>query len=157
MGLELLRDLLGIFYPNGVEGERGVEGESVPAIPSLKVVEKLAAMDGRPWAKIEKGEKPISPRALVHMLSPYKVAPKLIYQNGQKFYGYRIEQFWSAWYDGLHPWELPQWLVLNGPPSEIALQGAESAYHEPSWDRNAPKPAAPAVEIPPEHLVLFRS
>ena len=62
---KLLVDLWKVFRESG----------DPEALPTQQILEKLAAMEGRPWSEWRRGER-LSPRGLSSLLKPFKVQPK---------------------------------------------------------------------------------
>jgi hypothetical protein len=152
IGAQLLKDILGIFYREGIEND-----ESVPRISSLELVERLIAIKDRPWANMPSQGNAINPKTLAEILKPYGIFSKAVYEKGRHVQGYRIEDFWAVWYNVLDPWDLPQWLVMNGPPSTESNRGPDPRFREKPWDRQAPTKSESGIkpQSDPSQLLRF--
>jgi hypothetical protein len=84
----LLRDLRSIFSADG-------EPE---AIFTKTLLERLVALDDRPWSEFGRSEKPLSAKKLAGLLKRYDVHPAgTIRIGGDTEKGYRREAFVDAW------------------------------------------------------------
>jgi putative DNA primase/helicase len=86
LGVELLRDIRGIF-----------EQQDVDRIRSEELTNKLGNMADRPWAEMPWTGKPITQPQLARLLKPYKVKPKKIRFDAGPFNGYELAWFEKAW------------------------------------------------------------
>jgi hypothetical protein len=82
LGVRLLADIRQVF---GQQQEMGTEA----------LLHALLRLEESPWAEL-KG-KPLAPRDLARLLSPYDVAPKLIRTDGHVTRGYRRCDLTDAW------------------------------------------------------------
>ena len=75
-------------------------------LASVDLIEALAAMEDRPWGRhrqAQYGHKPISPRQLSDMLSPFGIRPRDIRFGDQNLKGYVLNQFDDAFARYLTP------------------------------------------------------
>ena len=86
LGVELLRDIRGIF-----------EQRTVDRLRSEELTNKLGEMADRPWAELPWTGKPITQPQLAKLLKGYGVRPKQVRFEGQTFKGYELEWFAEAW------------------------------------------------------------
>ena len=89
----LLADLRTIFETEGYPA----------ALGSKAILDKLAAMEGRPWAEWSRG-KPLSAHGLSKLLKLFDIAPRNIRINGTVVKGYErtaFEDTWSAYFPEL--------------------------------------------------------
>lgn len=89
--------------------------ERTDKIPSARICELLAAMEGRPWAEWGRQRKPISPNQLANQLRRFGVSPKKIRFGEHSLQGYSREEFdepfarylpdvpYSTWNNGTRP------------------------------------------------------
>ena len=83
--VQLLADIRAIFADRQVD-----------RLPSLKLVEALVAIDGRPWAEWKAG-KPLSQNGLARLLKPLKIRPGTKRIDGEKTAkGYYLADFDDA-------------------------------------------------------------
>jgi putative DNA primase/helicase len=85
VGTTLLADIAAIFAAEGAD-----------RLPSAKLTESLAAIEGRPWAEWGKHRKPISPNQLAIQLRRFGVAPKGIRVGDETLRGYLLADFQEA-------------------------------------------------------------
>ena len=87
---KLLVDLWKVFQKSG----------DPEALPTQRILEKLAAMEGRPWSEWRRDKK-LSPRGLASLLKPFKVKPKNIKLSDQRvvkgYYRARLKPVWDAY------------------------------------------------------------
>jgi Protein of unknown function (DUF3631) len=62
-------------------------------LPSAKLADLLAAIEGRPWAEWGRQQKPISPNQLAKLLRRFGVSPQVIRIGDETPRGYLLEQF----------------------------------------------------------------
>jgi Protein of unknown function (DUF3631) len=60
---------------------------------SAFLVEKLVAMEGRPWAEMGKSRNPLTQHGLARLLLPYKIWPSLVGPDEARLRGYPISKF----------------------------------------------------------------
>lgn len=66
-------------------------------LPSAKLAEALAAIEGKPWAEWGRDRKPISPNQLAIQLRPFGISPRTIkLPDGDTAKGYQREMFNEA-------------------------------------------------------------
>jgi Protein of unknown function (DUF3631) len=83
--VQLLADIRAIFADRQVD-----------RLPSLKLVEELIAIEGRPWGELKAG-KPLSQNGLARLLKPLKIRPGTKRIDGEKTAkGYDLFQFDDA-------------------------------------------------------------
>jgi hypothetical protein len=104
IGTLLLADIAEIFDQEGTD-----------KIPSARLAEELAAIEGRPWAEWGRQRKPISPNQLANQLRRFGVSPKKIRFGEHSLQGYWREEFnepferylpgvpYSKWNNGTTP------------------------------------------------------
>ena len=85
IGTLLLSDIAAIFT-----------AETTDKLPSSKLAESLAAIEGRPWAEWGKHRKPISPNQLANQLRRFGISPKGIRVGDQTPRGYLLDDFREA-------------------------------------------------------------
>jgi Protein of unknown function (DUF3631)/VirE N-terminal domain len=78
----LLADIAAVFNKEGTD-----------KLPSAKLADALAAIEGRPWAEWGRQRKPISPNQLANQLHPFGISPQVIRIGNETPRGYLIEQF----------------------------------------------------------------
>ena len=81
VNVQLLADIRAIF------SERGVD-----RLPSAKLVEHLAAIEGRPWAEWKAGRS-ITANGLARLLGPFGIAPDTIRIGDRTMKGYLLARF----------------------------------------------------------------
>ena len=79
------------------------DAEAGDKLSSEGVCEKLAEMEGRPWADFGKARKPISKNQLARILKDFKIAPDNLRIGDRVVKGYRRHQFEDAWATYLAP------------------------------------------------------
>ncbi len=113
LGTELLRDMHGVFG-------------AVEWLATADVVNKLVALEERPWATYRRGDKPINAEALARRLKPFGVAPV---SNGsvRGYYRGRFEDPWFR-YLGLNPStrNSHQWRWPDGRTKEVQAFAARA-------------------------------
>jgi hypothetical protein len=82
VGTTLLADIASIFGKEGTD-----------KLPSAKLADSLAAIEGRPWAEWGRQRKPISPNQLANLLRPFGISPQVIRIGDETPRGYLLEQF----------------------------------------------------------------
>ena len=89
-GIQLLEDLWVLF-------ERGRCDERGYGLSSQAIAHELAEMEDRPWPEFSHG-KPITPRAIAKLLKPWKIFPKQVKAQSDKWgpNGYEPRQFKSV-------------------------------------------------------------
>ncbi len=86
VGTTLLTDIDAIFA-----------NEATDRLPSAKLAEALAAMEGRAWPEFGKTAKPITPNQLARQLKKFSIAPRTIKLSaGQTAKGYHLADFKEA-------------------------------------------------------------
>lgn len=85
IGTLLLSDISAIFT-----------AESTDKLPSSKLAESLAAIEGRPWAEWGKHRKPISPNQLANQLRRFGISPRGIRVGEETPRGYLLDEFREA-------------------------------------------------------------
>jgi hypothetical protein len=87
LGVELLRDIRGIF-----------EQRDVDRIRSEELAHKLGDMADRPWAELPWTGKPITQPQLAKLLKTYGIKPKQIrFDEDHTFKGYELNWFEKVW------------------------------------------------------------
>jgi Protein of unknown function (DUF3631)/Bifunctional DNA primase/polymerase, N-terminal len=85
----LLGDLRKLFEDEAADGGKNLS--------SMRIVEKLAAMDDRPWPEFKNG-KPITPHGVARLLKGFKIKPRSVRHDDDEISsGYKPEQFADAW------------------------------------------------------------
>jgi hypothetical protein len=88
-----LADIADTFTASGVD-----------KLPSAKIVDALANIEGREWAEWGKARKPISPNQLAKLLGHFSIAPRTIkLPDGTTAKGYHREMFNEAFARYLPP------------------------------------------------------
>ena len=82
VGTLLLADIAAIFA-----------AEATDKLPSAKLAESLAAIEGRPWAEWGRHRKPISPNQLANQLRRFGVQPDTIRIGNETPRGYTLSDF----------------------------------------------------------------
>jgi putative DNA primase/helicase len=85
IGTLLLSDIADIFT-----------AESTDKLPSSKLAESLAAIEGRPWAEWGKHRKPISTNQLANQLRRFGISPRGIRVGEETPRGYLLDDFREA-------------------------------------------------------------
>jgi putative DNA primase/helicase len=85
IGTLLLSDIADIFT-----------AESTDKLPSSKLAESLAAIEGRPWAEWGKHRKPISTNQLANQLRRFGISPRGIRFGDETPRGYLLDDFKEA-------------------------------------------------------------
>ncbi len=70
--------------------------EHTDKLPSAKLAEALAKMEGRPWAEFGRTGKPITPSQLAKQLRPFEVRPSKLRIGDETLNGYLREDFNQA-------------------------------------------------------------
>jgi len=65
-------------------------------VSSQEIADKLAAMEGHPWAELSRG-RPITTNALARLLKPFGIIPSMIRIGSNTIRGYTRDQFADAW------------------------------------------------------------
>ena len=121
--IELLTDIATEVMPD----------ESRQVIPTKDILEKLVALEHRPWATWRKDDKPISPRGLARLLDPLGVHPVRL----EKVRGYRLDAL-----AGLVARYLPLQASLRQPTNETELKTQDGC----DLDEGAKTPSVPQFE-----------
>jgi hypothetical protein len=82
VGTTLLADIVAIFDKEGSD-----------KLPSAKLADSLAAIEGRPWAEWGRQRKPISPNQLANQLRRFGISPQGIRIGDETPRGYLLEHF----------------------------------------------------------------
>jgi putative DNA primase/helicase len=82
VGTTLLADIAAIFGKEGTD-----------KLPSAKLADSLAAIEGRPWAEWGRQRKPISPNQLATQLRRFGISPQGIRIGDETPRGYLLEHF----------------------------------------------------------------
>lgn len=86
LGTMLLADLAALFA-----------AASVDRLPSVKLAEALAAIEGRPWHEFGKNDRPITANQLARQLKRFDVTPRTIkLATSETAKGYHLEDFSEA-------------------------------------------------------------
>jgi putative DNA primase/helicase len=85
VGTMLLADIATLFSNEGTD-----------KLPSAKLADLLAAIEGRPWAEWGRQQKPISPNQLAKLLRRFGISPQVIRTGDETHRGYPLEQFQEA-------------------------------------------------------------
>ena len=119
---QLLADLHAVFQTAGVP----------VALPTARLLKALHALDGRPWSEWRHG-KPLSPRGLATLLTPFHVRPVNIrLPGGTVRKGYRRDDLTAVWQTYLHqprgvlsatPLHPRRTNALDGSPSATPPEG----------------------------------
>jgi putative DNA primase/helicase len=72
-------------------------------ITSAGLVERLIKLDGRPWAEMGKGRKPLTQNRLARMLNPLSIRPEKVGPEEKRVGGYKRERFEDAFARYLAP------------------------------------------------------
>jgi len=120
VGTTLLADIAAIFGK-----------EDTDKIPSAKLADSLAAMEGRPWAEWGRQRKPISPNQLANQLHPFGISPQVIRIGNETPRGYLLEQFLEQFdrYLPKHPLSDRNSATMLGKTSVSEMQHPNSALH----------------------------
>jgi hypothetical protein len=87
LGIQLLADIRGIF-----------DTEKAPKLPSSLIVERLLAMEDRPWPEMGRAQRPITTNALARLLRPFKIRPSGTIRIGASTSkGYARASFEATW------------------------------------------------------------
>lgn len=92
IGIELLTDIRQEF-----------ESSKADRLASLELVQKLTALEERPWREWGRQQKPITQRQLAALLKPFGIRPKEVWIAGGKTRGYEKEWFTDAFSRYLPP------------------------------------------------------
>jgi len=84
-GVMLLEDIRKLF------AERGTD-----RLTSKEIVEKLVAMEERPWPEYGRSGKPITTRKVAHLLRKFEIAPGTVRISGGTAKGYKLGTFEEA-------------------------------------------------------------
>jgi hypothetical protein len=103
IGVKLLRDIRGIFFPRDDEGKASPK---IDEIPSGELCEALAKIETSPWG--EWYSKPVTPAGLARLLKPFGIIPDRIGDRKSRVRGYAASQFEDAFSlylppQGVHP------------------------------------------------------
>jgi hypothetical protein len=90
----LLGDIKDIFDQRVKEGEIAKDAKTV--LPSSKLADELAAIEGRPWAEYGKARKPISQNQVARLLRPVGIAPETARTGKKIVRTYQLHQFADA-------------------------------------------------------------
>jgi hypothetical protein len=126
--VQLLADIRAIFAHRRVD-----------RLPSLKLVEDLIAIEGRPWAEWN-GGKPLSQNGLARLLKPVKIRPATKRIAGEKpAKGYDLSQFDDAFsrylvqgegFNPLHRHNIDEMSTCEGSPSVTPETGVTDRKRE---------------------------
>ena len=108
VGIALLKDILGIFHPNGPHGEYADK------LSSAQLIGALSAISGSPWRTIDKDGGAITYETLAKLLLPFQIQSRNMYLDGRQVRGYEMTQFYPAWYEHLERETLPAMLAWFG-------------------------------------------
>lgn len=86
LGVQLLSDLRDLFTDM-----------QVARVPSKTALEKLVALEDRPWATWGKHDKPMTGHALARLLQPFGIRPGIYRDGATVRKGYLTEDFTEAW------------------------------------------------------------
>lgn len=113
--IELLRDCMRVFYPNGVDDPPVGE-----FLASSVLAWKLGEMPGRPWATISDSRGPISARHLASLLARVDIAPVRIWRDGEQVRGYERDPLTWKCFSYLPTEEMPKSFrdMVGLPPRE---------------------------------------
>jgi hypothetical protein len=131
----LLADIRDIFAQRVKEGEIAKDAKAV--LPSSKLADELAAIEGRPWAEYGKARKPISQNQVARLLRPLGIAPETARTGKKIVRTYQLHQFADAFERYLSPEGAlqPQHCnkcdeIRTSGPSPSATQGPNVAVAE---------------------------
>lgn len=85
IGATLLTDVRGVFASEGTD-----------RLPSARLAEKLAAIEGRPWHEYGKSQKPITPNQVAKLLRRFNVSPRVVRIGDDTVRGYELADFRDA-------------------------------------------------------------
>jgi hypothetical protein len=90
IGVLLLKDLRELF-----QQQAGIQRKDLREVElsSAFIVEKLGEMEERPWSEWGRNRKPISPRQLAVLLSPFAIVPVKLRIGESTPNGYRFKAF----------------------------------------------------------------
>jgi putative DNA primase/helicase len=92
VGTTLLADIASIFSEEGTD-----------KLPSAKLADLLAAIEGRPWAEWGRLRKPISPNQLANLLRHFGISPQGIRIGNETPRGYLLSDFTEAFQRYISP------------------------------------------------------
>jgi len=108
--------------------------ERADALPSARIVEKLTALEDRPWPEWRHG-RPITTRQLAALLRPFGLGPMSLRIGATVAKGYHLEVFSDAFSRYLAPVDR---LHRNKPQNSATFQTSRSVTRPPDvTDRNA--------------------
>jgi hypothetical protein len=125
-GVRLLADLRAIFDQHA----------GADALPSAKLCDALAEVDGAPWADCSHG-RPITPNKLASLLKPFGIAPGTVRIGDDTPKGYRRNAFAEAW---------NRYLDATEPPEE-ASEPPQRHNPQETADFCPPQSATPADHV----------
>jgi putative DNA primase/helicase len=100
----LLADIRDAFAKEGEAPVANMFAEKMDVeIASADLVKALVAIEGRPWAEMGKGGKPLTQNRLARMLKPIAIAPGFIGPENARQRGYKLTQFEEAFSRYLSP------------------------------------------------------
>jgi hypothetical protein len=85
VGTMLLADIAGVFAAEGVD-----------KLFSVRLADRLAAIEGRLWAEYGKNQKPITPNQLAKLLRCFDISPRTIRLADETAKGYELPYFTEA-------------------------------------------------------------
>jgi len=113
VGSLLLADTAEIFSKEGTD-----------KIPSARLAEEVAAIEGRPWAEWGRQRKPISPNQLANLLRRFGISPTKIRFGDKTLQGYNRSDFEDAFQRYL-PGPLSPERNTGTTPGEMPISGME--------------------------------
>jgi len=148
VGTTLLADIAAIFAREGTD-----------KLPSNKLAEGLAGIEGRPWAEFGKHRKPISPNQLANQLRPFGVAPSTIRVGDETPRGYLRPDFQEAFERYLPKSRVPECnsATMLGDCREKAAPTMEccSVAVQQQWEAERVEPHRPLTHR--ERAILVRA
>ena len=99
LGEQLLHDMREVFNAWIVENAGTTQHE----MTSAAIVERLLAMEERPWPEMGRARKPLTQNMLARLLRPFRVRPGDIGPEGKRQKGYRLLAFADAFARHLAP------------------------------------------------------
>ena len=120
IGTTLLADIAAIFGNEGTD-----------KLPSAKLADSLAAIEGRPWAEWGRQRKAISPNQLANLLRPFGISPQVVRIGNETPRGYLLEQFLEQFdrYLPKHPLPDRNSATTLGKTSVSEVQHSHSMLH----------------------------
>lgn len=124
LGATLLADIAAIFSEAGAD-----------KLPSAKLAEALARIEGRPWAEFGKARKPISANQVANQLKKFGIAPHVVRLGTEVARGYDLADFADAFARFLPKASFPECNTVT-PPANIG----ENALSRPLHPKNVLHP-----------------